>query len=69
LQRPGPFTDPDWLPGDPAITNLKNLKILVMFVHSICYLFDDSDIYAVVLADWAARYSKTWHSQASRTLM
>ncbi|KAJ9625907.1 NEDD8 activating enzyme [Taxawa tesnikishii (nom. ined.)] len=30
LRRPGPFTDPDWVPGEAPIQALDNVKVLVI---------------------------------------
>lgn len=30
LRRAGPFTDPDWVPGDQIIQSLESMRILVM---------------------------------------
>lgn len=31
LGRAGPFTDEDWTPGEPIISNLDNIRVLVMY--------------------------------------
>ena len=35
LRRPGPFTDPDWEPGELVTSSLETLRVLVMSVISI----------------------------------
>ncbi len=32
LSKPGPFSDPDWVPGNETIKSLEESKILYVFV-------------------------------------